>query len=182
MQSLGVQRPLEVSTKSASPIGAALSAFTLRITGPDGRSMTVESAYQGSKILSRGGPYHDLYQRHAVDAKRDERIRTGGEIVAFDYCGERWPTVPRSAFYDWLYISALVQVPRIAGSVSVHDCFSDISFNPNRSFNCQARSLAAFVSLEMRGLLQTAMRSRDDFLSLIGKIPISDDEQPDLFS
>lgn len=178
---LGVRAPLEVSSKSMTALGVSLSAFNLRVTRPDGREMSVESAYQGSKVFSRGGPYHDLYDRTALDAKRDERIRASGDIVAFDYCGERWPTTPKSAFYDWLYVRALAESPSLAAGASSHDGFTDISFNPKKSFNCQARSVAAFVALQARGELRRAILSRHEFLSAIRRTPILGSSDPGLF-
>ena len=43
----------------------------------------------------------------------------------------------------------------------------DIEFNPQRSINCQDRSVALFVSLKKRGQLNEAMRSATDFIRMI---------------
>ena len=45
--------------------------------------------------------------------------------------------------------------------------FSDIEFNPQRSINCQARSVALFLSLRKRGQLDEAMGSAADFIRII---------------
>lgn len=47
----GVQHPLEVSSKSEDPLGVALSSFNLKFTTKLGRTLTVEAAFQGSKVF-----------------------------------------------------------------------------------------------------------------------------------
>jgi hypothetical protein len=45
-----------------------------------------------------------------------------------------------------------------------HEGFSDIEFNPYRSINCQARSIALFLSLMKREELDDAIKSPASFL------------------
>src|SRR6266545_2909145 len=52
---------LEVSSKSEDPLGVSLSAFNLTLRIGGSRRMSVESAYQGSKVFEKGGPFHELY-------------------------------------------------------------------------------------------------------------------------
>src|SRR5262245_40947258 len=67
---LKVSNPLEISSKSQKKLGVALSSFNLTFsTVKYGRELTVEAAYQGSKVFERGGPYFDLYERPAKEAK-----------------------------------------------------------------------------------------------------------------
>ena len=47
--------------------------------------------------------------------------------------------------------------------------FSDIEFNPQRSINCQARSVALFLSLTKRGQLDEAMGSAGDFIRILSE-------------
>ena len=47
---------LEISGKSTSDLGISLSAFNLPLKTSDGRTMSVECAYQGSKMFENGGP------------------------------------------------------------------------------------------------------------------------------
>ncbi|HYK04698.1 MAG TPA: hypothetical protein VE974_23300 [Thermoanaerobaculia bacterium] len=157
---------LEVSSKSTEKLGRHLSAFHLKIQGRVGE-MPLESAFQGSKVFERGGPFTDLYAVDAREAKRDSRLRNSGQIVAFDFDGVLFPIEPRTAFYDWLYINAiyphrewLTRLHRYAG-------FSDIEFNPERSVNCQARSCALFVSLMTKGLLDAAVESPQAFVGML---------------
>ncbi len=162
----GYSPVLEVSSKSGEKLGRHLSAFHLKVQSAIGE-FPLESAFQGSKVFERGGPYTDLYQADVRAAKRDPRLRDSGRIVAFQFDGVQFPTEPRTAFYDWLYVNAiyphrewLTRLHRYAG-------FSDIEFNPERSVNCQARSCALFVSLMTKGLLDAAVESPQAFIAIL---------------
>ena len=139
---------LEVSGKSKSALGVSLSAFDLSLSTQGSKAISVECAYQGSKVFEDGGPFHDLYSVSSREAKTDPRLRNSGELIAFDFFGERFPIEPQTAFYDWLYITALTQKdPPVAEALEQFRGFSDIAFNPKRSINCQARAVAIFVAL-----------------------------------
>ena len=139
---------LEISSKSMSPLGVSLSAFNLPLELPNGRTMSMECAYQGSKVFENGGPYHELYSVSSRAAKTDDRLRNSGDLVAFNFYGEEFPIEPKTAFYNLLYIAALHQKETdLMSELEAFQGFSDIAFNPNRSLNCQARAAALFVSL-----------------------------------
>ena len=59
---------------------------------------------------------------------------------------------PKTAFYDWLYIKALGNNKDLINEIRKFNIFSDIKFNPNKSLNCQARSLAIFRTLQERNI------------------------------
>ena len=160
---------LEISGKSASDLGRSLSAFNLPLKTLSGQRMSVECAYQGSKGFENGGPYHELYSVSSREAKTDERLKNSGELIAFNFCGEDFPTEPKTAFYDWLYMTALYQKKiDLVKELEVFQGFSDIVFNPNRSLNCQARAAALFVSLSKNGLIdEQIFRNKDHYLALI---------------
>ena len=160
---------LEISSKSTSRFGVSLSAFNLSLETPNGQQTSVECAYQGSKVFENGGPYHELYSVSSREAKTDDRLQNSGELVAFNFCGEDFPTEPKTAFYDWLYIIALShQKTDIIRELEAFQGFSDIVFNPNRSINCQARAAALFVSLSKNGLMdEQIFRDKDHYLALI---------------
>lgn len=162
---LGASRILEISSKSPSHAGVALSAFNLHLTTA-GSPTTVESAFQGSKVFECGGPYMDLIGAPSAIARKDPRIRNSGPLTGFRYQSCDWPATPRTAFYDWLYITSLLEHPDLARVLLDHDAFTDIAFNPAKSLNCQARSAALFVSLTRSGRLQAAMDSQESFLRL----------------
>ena len=171
----GISPILEISGKSTSTLGISLSAFNLELKTLSGQTMSVECAYQGSKVFKQGGPYHDLYSVSSRTAKTDERLRNSGDLIGFNLCGEMFPIEPKTAFYDWLYITALWQKdPNLAQELVRFEGFSDIVFNPKRSLNCQARAAALFVSLFKNQLLNEKMSRDEDyyFKLLAGEKPV----------
>jgi|CXWK01.1.fsa_nt_gi hypothetical protein len=144
---IGFSPILEISSKSVDEIGVALSAFNLQLHLGRHETMSVECAYQGSKVFESGGPYIDLYTRTSREAKKDERLRSSGRLLAFRFQGEEFPTDPGTAFYDWLYIQALSQNRLLADQLAQYCAFSDIAFNPDVSQSCQARSAALYLGL-----------------------------------
>lgn len=162
----GLTPLLEISSKSEREVGRKLSAFSLEIE-IDGLRATIESAYQGSKVFERGGPYIDLYLLSSRESKSDPRLKESGKLIGFHFKGCNYPLSPTTAFYDWLYMSALY--PHREWLKRVQQCvgFTDIEFNPDRSLNCQARSFATFVALEKRGILDETINSFNKFKSLL---------------
>lgn len=166
LREFGVTNPLEVSSKSEDPLGVALSSFNLKFTTRRGRTLTVEAAFQGSKVFEFGGPYVDIFDSTPMDAKRDERLRTSGSLRKFSFFGCEWELEPKTAFYDWLYINALLKNEALIPLVTDRDGFTDIEFNPERSINCQARSVALFCALFHSDRLEFALESHENFISL----------------
>ncbi len=165
----GISPVLEISSKSPNALGAALSAFNLRLEIDDGRVLPVECAFQGSKVFRNGGPYNDLYERSGRDAKTDQRLKNSGELIAFNLAGEYFPLRPTTAFYDWLFLRALHENQDLAGQLFSYKGFTDIAFNPEKSVNCQARSAALFVALN-KSLGADLVKAADDkeyYLTLV---------------
>ncbi|MFJ5448966.1 DarT1-associated NADAR antitoxin family protein [Pectobacterium carotovorum] len=164
----GLAALLEISSKSEDELGVALSAFNLRIkTKKLAKEFTVESAFQASKVFEYGGPYVDLLYKSSRDAKKDMRLRESGNIIGFKFYDTTWSLIPRTAFYDWLYLSALNQNKDLAQHLLNFDGFTDIEFNPVKSINCQARAAALFVSLTKRNMLEKVLSAQDNFLSIL---------------
>lgn len=161
----GLSPLLEVSSKSEHELGRRMSAFVMPIR-VGGKQTTVECAFQGSKVFRDGGPYEDLYWVSSREAKRDERLHHSGPLIGFSLLGDDFPLVPKTAFYDWLYLNALY--PHRGWLNKLEECvgFTDIEFNPLKSLNCQARSCAIFISLLKRDLLDEAMESFGIFIEL----------------
>jgi hypothetical protein len=162
----GVHHPLEVSSKSEEPLGVALSSFNLKFTTQKGRILTVEAAFQGSKVFEEGGPFTDIFEFSPMDAKRDGRLKTSGRLLKFSFFGSDWDLEPKTAFYDWLYINALLKNEELAKLVTDIDGFTDIEFNPEKSINCQARSAALFCALYHSDRLEYALESHENFIGL----------------
>ncbi|MGF1808648.1 DarT1-associated NADAR antitoxin family protein [Vibrio alginolyticus] len=163
----GINNILEISSKSQDELGILLSAFNLSfVTKKHNNKITVESAFQGSKVFKRGGPYKDLYLADSKTSKKDIRIKESGQLVGFSFFNQEFPLIPRTYFYDWLYIKALVSNPKLVDLLYKFEGFSDIEFNPKKSINCQAHAAALFVSLNSAGVLEDALSSPDMFLRI----------------
>lgn len=171
---IGVEKVLEISSKSPDALGVALSAFNLMIRTPKGREYSLECAYQSAKVFERGGPFLDLREMRSIDAKRDPRLLENGRLIKFTIYGCDWDLQPRTAFYDWLYINTLHKHPELATQVLEYRAFSDIAFNPERSINCQAYAAALYVSMYERGLLNSdVLRDKEAYLSVISTGAVS---------
>jgi hypothetical protein len=151
-EKIGLEKILEISTKSNEVLGMQLSAFNLPIKH-DGIQVSVESFYQASKIFEHGGPFPDLLSSTSLNSKKDIRLKTHGELIGYMYGGINWPIKPSPNFYDYLYISALLDFPdrnqlqRYAGFTDIAYSQTSLKLSNQRSFNCQARSAAIYVSL-----------------------------------
>lgn len=156
---------LEISTKSSNSLGIQLSAFNLKYYNElDSKHYNIENVFQSSKVFENGGPYRDLLNVHPRDAKRDARLKESGNLLGFNYNNEDWGLVPKTAFYDWIYINALSQNEQLTKLIMAYDIFTDIEFNHTKSFNCQARSAAIYVSLRKKGNLDDILKDKEAFL------------------
>ncbi len=147
------RRPLEVSTKSEAALGRALSAFNLAFSARGvEQPVTVESAFQGSKVFAETGPFHQIYRTPPREARAFFRGKDLGDVVRFDFFGEHWPNRPLTLFYNWIYIKTLRMNREAAREVLSFDAFTDVEFNPAKSFNCQAYAVALYVALVRAGM------------------------------
>lgn len=158
---------LEVSTRSPDALGTRLSAFNLTLSHPKAaRPVSVECAFQAGKVFGEDGPFLDLLTASSSEAKRDLRLHNSGPLTSFQFGAEAWPLEPRTAFYDWLYITALSESGLI-DAVAQSAGFTDIEFNPKKSINCQAHATAIALALRHRGLLNPAIASKNAFLDQV---------------
>lgn len=159
---------LEVSRMSDNALGVKLSAFNLVYpAGVQTAGRPVECVFQSSKVFRDGGPYCDLLEKSPKDAKTDSRLKSSGPLIKFDIEGETWPNQPLTAFYDWIYLLALRAAPQLANDVSNYDIFTDIAFNPKKSFSCQAKTIALFVALRKKGIVDQVLKSREAYFSYL---------------
>ena len=168
----GYEPLLEVSSKSDEVAGRHLSAFHLRVTTNLG-DVPIENAFQGSKVFEHGGPYTDLYEVAPREAKRDPRLRNSGALTGFKFDGFEFPLLPRTVFYDWIYLNSIFPhrdwlKNRIDGEKR-YDGFTDIEFNPSKSVNCQAKSCALFVALMRDDKLKAYLESPSIFVAAMSK-------------
>lgn len=161
------KKVLEISTKSKDELGIRLSAFNLMFFHDELReSRHIENVFQSSKVFENGGPYRELLDVAPKDAKRDERLKTSGKIVGFDLYDKIWPLEPKTMFYDWIYIKALLDNYGLAKGLLEYDVFTDIEFNHKKQINCQARAAAIFVSLYKQGELEEKMADLEVFKTI----------------
>ena len=159
---------LEISTRSKSPFGKSLSPFNLAITLKSGKTVKVECAYQGSKVLEDGTQFQNLYWGSPRDAALNPEIK-GKRPHAFKFFGTEYPTEPKHAFFDFLYIVSLLQrTDDVFEKLDGFDGFSDMFYSPRKDPNCQGRAAAKFVALVRQGLLSNETPSKELLEILVG--------------
>lgn len=164
----GYSSILEISSKSEDIIGVQGSAFNLSFqTKSSNRRVSVEAAFQGSKVFASSGPFPDMYDMTAREAKKEIRIRQNGPLTKFCFFGKDFPLHPRTFFYDWLYINTLHKDEELSVDMCQFSGFSDIEFNPEKSINCQAFSAALYVSLVRSGKVAQALESEDSLKEVL---------------
>ena len=161
---------LEISSKSLQSLGVSLSAFNLKFLH-GGVECSVESVFQASKVFDGGiGPFPELYSHDSREVRHHvQEASAGHRLLAFELDGVRWDLEPKTAFFDHLYIKALLANSKLAEELREFDAFTDIEFNPNRQINCQAAAAAFYVSLCRTGKLEEAMSSREAFVRIHGR-------------
>lgn len=140
---------LEISTKGLNPVGKKIGAFSLKLNG-----IYLENVFQASKKYELDGPFIDLLEVSPKEAKQDERHHLSGNLISFVKDGEDWSLIPKTAFYDYIYVNALVDALGQKLDLSDYDWFTDIEFNPQKSINCQARSVAIYKLLQKKDLFK----------------------------
>jgi len=168
----GLNKILEVSTKSEHELGQKLSAFRLDVT-LSGVESRIECIYQASKVFEKAGPFPDLTFVKPIEAKRYFRDKKFGKITHFEFEKVKYENLPFHAFYDWLFLRALSDKDNIrylSKNLIKIDGFSDIEFNPARSINTQARSMAIIKTLIARDQVYDCANDFDYFRELLTTI------------
>ena len=160
---------LEISSKSLQPLGVSLSAFNLKFPH-NGAECSVESVFQASKVFEGVGPFPELYSYDSREVRHHvQEASAGHRLLAFEFDGVRWGLEPKTAFFYWLYIQALVANPQLAEAVKEFDAFTDIEFNPKRQVNCQAAAAAFDGALCRKGRREEGRASREAFRGSHGR-------------
>ena len=167
-EKFGNLKVLEVSTASEEEFGKECSAFNLQLTLRNGNKYSVESLFQSSKVFKNYGRVNQDLDLDAKAVKRQVRsIEVNDKLIEFDFLGVKFPLLPRTYFYNWLYVNALFQNTELSNFILQYDAFTDINFNPNKSINCQARSVAIAVCLNKAGMLEECVSDQEKFLNII---------------
>lgn len=165
----GIVKILEISTKSDEEVGRRLSAFNLKYQLHE-KAFPLESVYQGSKVFYEGGPFTEIFELEPREAKKFIRELNCGKLKEYELDGETYPLSPPNAFYDWLYIRSLVEHAEWIKYNIKYDAFTDIEYNPEKQFNCQARAFAGYLSLVKNNELEKAASNFDYFHSMFSTI------------
>lgn len=155
------EKTLEISTKSLEKLGIKFSAFHLKLN-----DIFLENIFQSSKKYEHGGPYKDMLNLEPKDAKRDERHQTSGRLLSFVYNKEEFPLEPKTFFYDYIYILSVRECMRAEEIMKLleYEYFTDIEFNPKKSINCQAKSVAVLKALLLEyGELPDIKKQRKEY-------------------
>lgn len=163
------EKPLEISTKSLDETGVKLSAFNLMKYVPElDRSIPVENVYQAGKVFANDCQYTDLMLVSPRQAKRDERLKNSGRLIKFRFNGQDFPLIPKSFFYNYIYLNAILENKELAQKLPEYNGFTDIEFNPQKSVSTQAKSVAIYVALSKLGLTEK-IRDYNSFCSLFSE-------------
>ena len=158
---------LEISTKSDNPLGVQLGAF-ISITKQ--KKSTLEKMFYAAKIFKHGVQLKVLLFMPARQARSDIRLKKRSALIRFISNGKTWPSIPKTIFYDYQYLDTIKQNPSLSADLINYNAFTDIEFNPKKSFNYQAISAALYVSLVKIEKLEECMSGSDSFISLLGKV------------
>ena len=169
------KKVLEVSTKSINELGISLSAFNLKMS-VNGKVVSLECVFQGSKKFEKGGPYTDIMELMPWEAKKDKRLKESGELKEFILNGQSFSNEPKDLFYNGIYFKALSEQTECMDKLIAYDAFTDIEFNPKKSLNCQAKALAIATGLIQAGLWDLCLVDRDQFLRIVYR-----QEQPEKY-
>lgn len=154
-------RIIEISTKSLTPLGVKLSAFNLKLDG-----YPVECVFQSSKVFDGNIQYEDLLYESPKIAKSFIHDEVKLPVIGFKYKNEFYETFPYSMFYDYIYISAIIQSGMDISELLNYDIFTDIEFNEKKSYNCQARACAIYSYMLRTGKVEYYMSSKERFKEL----------------
>lgn len=154
-------RIIEISTKSQSQLGVKLSAFNLKLDG-----YPLECVFQSSKLFEGNVQFNHLLFEEPKAAKQYIHDNVSLRLIGFKYKDELFDLIPRTMFYDYIYISALMQSNIDVSDIANYDIFTDIEFNEKKAYNCQARACAIYAHMLRYGNVEYYMSSKEKFKEL----------------
>ncbi len=160
---------LEISSSGDDVVAQKASAFNL-VVRTSRSNFTVEQAFQAGKVFKNHGVQNKLLKYPSAQAKKIvKEYNAHDELIGFEEFGSKFPLEPKTFFYNWIYISAIAQKQNrnISDKILQYSAFTDIYFNPQKFFNCQAEACSIFVSLVRRNELKEALKSKKDFLRIV---------------
>lgn len=136
-------KPLDISSASTTELGKSLSAFNLKW-----KEVPLECWYQGSRVYKNAGVQHQLYNVDSMTAKKTaQKLNAQDEFIGFNLLGIDFPVKPKTLFYDWIYINALIASKGRELDLEQYDCFTDVQAVMNIDA-CQARSVCMYKLIQ----------------------------------
>ena len=123
--------------------------FTPLGTRPHVREVSTEFTLHPGLSLKQEQRSVDSLHRSFLSAHPGARMLevSGGSPLVLGAELSAFRLETRTFFYDWLYVSALAGHPELVNELEHRAAFTDIEFNPKRSINCQAHSVALFQGI-----------------------------------
>lgn len=169
--------PLEISTKSKVVLGYNLSAFNLKGYSTDpaySNGCSLETLYQTSKVFNDGTHCTEYLSINPKETRKKIREKEHLGLKEFKEGGTSWPLEPKGCFYNFIYIRSLNQFPEMMEQLSKYDAFTDIEFNPQKSFSCQAEAISIFIGLINAKIdISNVLSSKEKFLNSIYNYKLS---------
>lgn len=162
---ISISNILEVSTKSRLELGRSLSSFNLKMK-INGEIYPLECVYQSSKVFKNIlGEYQvlDALKMSPKSAKNRLANEDHSTLVKFKCNDQDFPLEPKHLFYDWLYINSVIEISDLIEKLEPFQYFTDIEFNPDKSLNCQARTLVLFIWLVKNNRLEEYLKNPQRF-------------------
>ena len=193
---------LEICKLSPNSLGQQLSAFNLLLTLKNNQNQAitanVERFFQGAKVFGKKddifsddkiGAFEEIIIDKSLHPKRYQplanvlnEVKNGKlQMIAFQLFGQDYPLNPKNFFYDYLYITALIQNKKLSEQLLAYEYFSDIEFNPKKAINCQAKSAAIYVSMLKKGIVQDFIEQDNDGLEKLNKEKFLQEYQNSIF-
>jgi type I restriction enzyme M protein len=157
----GVEKVLEISSKSEEELGRRLSAFNLMVE-VNGVKTCVESIYHSSKVFYGGIKYNECVGMNPKECKKfisDEVENKKLLLKEFEFNGMKFDLNTKSLCYDYIYILGLTQNEDLAKEIVNYDCFTDIVFSQTKGIGCQARTCALYKYLRNNNLVEKFIKN-----------------------
>lgn len=153
----GLGELLEISSKSPVQIGNRLSAFNLKAHTKDenycsNMDFSLETVFQTSKVFKKNIHCVDLLGNDQREIRKLAKEREPLGLTGFRLEGADWSLKPKGAFYNFIYIKSLLNIPEIREKLIPYEGFTDIEFNQKKSINCQAEAVSMYTGLRKGGI------------------------------
>lgn len=148
-------RIAEMYTKSKTEIGRTLCSFNIKLMISE-CDYAFESVYQSSKVFG-DGLFDTLQHAEWLILDGYEAKRRSQEIqlplAEFRFNDRSFPLIPKTMFFDWLYISFIKQYS-LSFLNNQYDYFTDIEFNPKKMVSTQANTVCKYRCLVEHNLVE----------------------------